>query len=105
MRLKQDGTVAAPETQRHKSMTFVNAVRYAVEQGMLDSDPIANINWRIAKTVKQVDPRVVANPAQVRSLLCAVSYVGSSGGPADGGRSGCSPACTTPGCGQRRRSR
>lgn len=77
LRLKQDGTVAAPETQRHKRMTLVNAVRYAIEQGMLDSDPIANINWRIAKTVKQVDPRVVANPAQVRSLLCAVSYVGS----------------------------
>lgn len=77
LRLKQDGTVAAAETQRHKRMTLVNAAGYAIEHGMLDSDPIANINWRIAKTVKQVDPRVVANPAQARSLLCAVSYVGS----------------------------
>lgn len=37
---------------------------------------MAPINWRIAKTVKQVDPRVVANPTQARSLLCALSYVG-----------------------------
>ncbi|WP_246204067.1 tyrosine-type recombinase/integrase [Streptomyces tailanensis] len=77
LRLKQDGTVAAAETQRHKRMTLVNAVRYAIEQGGLRDDPFANVNWRIAKTVKQVDPRVVANPAQVRSLLHAVSYVGS----------------------------
>lgn len=77
LRLKKDGTVAAAEPQRHKCMTLLNAVRYAIEQGMLGGDPIANINWRIAKTVKQVDPRVVANPAQARSLLCAVSYVGS----------------------------
>ncbi|WP_197973900.1 MULTISPECIES: site-specific integrase [Streptomyces] len=77
LRLKQDGTVAAAETQRHKRMTLVNAVRYAIEQSKLGSDPIANVNWRIAETVKQVDPRVVANPAQARSLLCAVAYVGS----------------------------
>jgi hypothetical protein len=37
---------------------------------------MAPINWRITKTVKQVDPRVVANPTQARSLLCALSYVG-----------------------------
>jgi hypothetical protein len=77
LRLKQDGTVAAAETQRHKRMTLVNAVRYGIEQGRFRSDPIANINCRIAKTVKQVDPRAVANPAQARSLLQAVSYGGS----------------------------
>lgn len=77
LRLKQDGTVAAAETQRRKRVILVNSVRYAVEQGRLRSDPVANVNWRIAETVKQVDPRVVANPAQARSLLCAVSYVGS----------------------------
>lgn len=75
--LKQDGRVAAAETQRHKRRTLVNAVGYAIEQGKLRGDPMASVNWRIAKTVKQVDPRVVANPAQVRSLLSAVSYVGS----------------------------
>ncbi|UUU30896.1 site-specific integrase [Streptomyces sp. CA-210063] len=76
LQLKQDGMIAAAETQRHKRMTLVNAVRYAIEQGGLRTDPMAPINWRITKTVKQVDPRVVANPTQARSLLCALSYVG-----------------------------
>lgn len=76
LRLKRDGTVAAAETQRRKRMTLVNAVGYAIEQGMLHADPLATVNWRIADTVKQVDPRVVVNPVQARSLLCAVSYVG-----------------------------
>lgn len=73
---KQDGTVAAAETQRRKRMTLVNAVGYAVEQGILPADPLATVNWRIPETVKQVDPRVVVNPVQARNLLCAVSYVG-----------------------------
>lgn len=52
------------ETQRHKRMTLVNAVRYAIEQGGLCGDPLATVNWRIAKTIPRVDPRVVANSAE-----------------------------------------
>ncbi len=77
LRLKQDGAVAAAETQRHKHKVLVNAVRYAVEQRKLPGDPLAPIKWSVAETVHQVDPRVVANPGQARSLLRAVSYVGS----------------------------
>lgn len=76
LRLKQDGLVAAAETQRRKHKILVNAVRYAIEQRKLPADPLAPINWHVAETVQQVDPRVVANPAQARTLLCAVSYVG-----------------------------
>lgn len=76
LRLKQDGAVAAAETQRHKHKVLVNAVRYAVEQRKLHADPLAPIKWSVAETVDQVDPRVVGNPGQSRSLLCAVSYVG-----------------------------
>ncbi|MFJ4869512.1 tyrosine-type recombinase/integrase [Streptomyces sp. NPDC088757] len=76
LRLKQDGTIAAAETQRRKRMTLVNAVRYAIEQGQLRADPLANVSWRITETTKQVDPRVVVNPVQARNLLWAVSYVG-----------------------------
>ncbi|MEW1696913.1 site-specific integrase [Streptomyces sp. NPDC091278] len=79
LRLKRDGTVAAAETQRRKRMTFVNAVRYAIELGRLRADPLANVSWRITETVQQVDPRVVVNPVQARNLLCAVSYVGGYG--------------------------
>ncbi|MEU9632752.1 site-specific integrase [Streptomyces tendae] len=76
LRLKQDGVVAAAETQRRKHKVLVNAVRYAVEQHKLPADPLASINWSVAEAADQVDPRVVANPSQARSLLCAVSYVG-----------------------------
>ncbi|WP_251073046.1 site-specific integrase [Streptomyces sp. ISL-43] len=76
LQLKRDGTVAAAETQRRKRMTLVNVVGYAIEQGRLRADPLATVNWRISETAKQVDPRVVVNPLQARSLLCAISYVG-----------------------------
>ncbi|MFF6871291.1 tyrosine-type recombinase/integrase [Streptomyces sp. NPDC012450] len=76
LRLKRDGTVAAAETQRRKRTTLVNSVRYAIELGRLRADPLAHVSWRITETVQQVDPRVVVNPVQARSLLCAVSYVG-----------------------------
>jgi integrase len=77
LRLKQDGAVAAAETQRHKHKVLVHAVHHAIEQCKLPADPLAPIQWHVAETVDQVDPRVVANPAQARALLCAVSYVGS----------------------------
>jgi hypothetical protein len=76
LRLNQDGAVGAAETQRHKHKVLANAMRYAVEQRKLPADPLAPIKWSVAETVDQVDPRVVANPSQARSLLCAVSYVG-----------------------------
>ncbi|WP_231626867.1 tyrosine-type recombinase/integrase [Streptomyces apocyni] len=77
LRLRRDGLVAAAETQRRKHKVLVNAVRYAIEQHQLSADPLAPIRWTVAKPVDQVDPRVVANPAQARDLLRAVSYVGS----------------------------
>ncbi|MGW0314705.1 hypothetical protein [Streptomyces flavidovirens] len=76
LELKQDGTLAAAETQRRKRMTLVHAVGYAIEQGMLLAVPLATVNWRSSETVKQVDPRVVVNPIQARNRFCAVSYVG-----------------------------
>ncbi|MEV0125839.1 site-specific integrase [Streptomyces sp. NPDC050703] len=77
LRLNLDGTVAAAETQRHKHKVLVHAVHHALEQHKLPTDPLAPIQWRVAETVDQVDPRVVANPAQARALLTSVSYVGS----------------------------
>lgn len=105
LRLKQDGTVAAAETQRHKRMTLVNAVGYAIEQRQLPADPLASIKWRIVQTVKQVDPRVVANPAQARSLLCAVSYVGSYERARGRRLVGLFGGMYYAGCGPRKRSR
>lgn len=79
LKLKLDGTAAAAETVRRKRRTLVNALHYAVDLGEFKENPITGIRWKKPKVAGEVDPRVVANPAQARSLLTAVSYVGGYG--------------------------
>jgi integrase len=76
LKLKLDGTAAAAETVRRKRRTLVNAMHYAVDLGEFKENPITAIRWKKPKVAGEVDPRVVANPEQARSLLAAVSYVG-----------------------------
>ncbi|WP_406310953.1 tyrosine-type recombinase/integrase [Streptomyces thermoviolaceus] len=76
LKLKLDGTAAAAETVRRKRRTLVNALHYAVDLGEFKEHPITGIRWQKPKVAQEVDPRVVANPEQARSLLTAVSYVG-----------------------------
>ncbi|WP_405572815.1 site-specific integrase [Streptomyces sp. NBC_01167] len=76
LKLKLDGTAAAAETVRRKRRTLVNAVHYAVDLGEFPENPLASVRWQKPKVSSEVDPRVVANPEQARSLLHAVSYVG-----------------------------
>ncbi|MEU1622013.1 site-specific integrase [Streptomyces sp. NPDC005722] len=76
LKLKLDGTAAAAETVRRKRRTLVNAMHYAVDLGEFCENPLAGVRWQKPKVSSEVDPRVVANPHQARSLLCAVSYVG-----------------------------
>ncbi|MFK4598146.1 tyrosine-type recombinase/integrase [Streptomyces pristinaespiralis] len=76
LKLKLDGTAAAAETVRRKRRTLVNAVHYAVDLGEFPENPLTSIRWQKPKVSSEVDPRVVANPEQARSLLHAVSYVG-----------------------------
>ncbi|MFG2572290.1 tyrosine-type recombinase/integrase [Streptomyces sp. NPDC048481] len=76
LKLKLDGTSAAAETVRRKRRTLVNALHYAVDLGEFKENPITGIRWKKPKVAGEVDPRVVANPEQARSLLTAVSYVG-----------------------------
>ncbi|MFF3633309.1 tyrosine-type recombinase/integrase [Streptomyces sp. NPDC002250] len=79
LRLKLDGAAAAAETVRRKRRTVVNALHYAVDLGEFKENPITGIRWKKPKVAGEVDPRVVANPEQARSLLTAVSYVGGYG--------------------------
>ncbi|MBL3666615.1 tyrosine-type recombinase/integrase [Streptomyces sp. M2CJ-2] len=79
LKLKLDGTAAAAETVRRKRRTLVNALHYAVDLGEFKENPITGIRWKKPKVAGEVDPRVVANPAQARSLLTAVSYIGGYG--------------------------
>ncbi|MGV9570487.1 tyrosine-type recombinase/integrase [Streptomyces nigra] len=79
LKVKLDGTAAAAETVRRKRRTLVNAMHYAVDLGEFKENPITGIRWKKPKVAGEVDPRVVANPEQARSLLTAVSYVGGYG--------------------------
>ncbi|MDX2709069.1 site-specific integrase [Streptomyces sp. PA03-6a] len=76
LKLKLDGTAAAAETVRRKRRTLVNAMHYAVDLGEFSENPLGGVRWQKPKVSSEVDPRVVANPHQARSLLCAVSYLG-----------------------------
>ncbi|MFC9673878.1 tyrosine-type recombinase/integrase [Streptomyces sp. NPDC056949] len=75
-KIRLDGKAAAAETVRRKRRTFVNAMHYAVDLGEFRENPLSAVRWQKPKVSSEVDPRVVANPQQARSLLHAVSYVG-----------------------------
>jgi integrase len=73
---RQDGTSAAATVYRRKRAVLFNMLSYAVERELLPENPMAKVKRTTPKIAEQVDPRVVANPAQVRRLLTAVTYVG-----------------------------
>ncbi|WP_433892751.1 tyrosine-type recombinase/integrase [Streptomyces sp. CA-111067] len=75
-KLRLDGKAAAGATARRKRKTFVAALNYAVDRGDFAENPVHGVKWEKPKVATEVDPRVVANPAQAVSLLTAVSYVG-----------------------------
>lgn len=70
--LTLDGTAAAPTTVARKRAVFSGALRYAVELGLLGSNPLARVQWTAPKASDAVDRRVVINHAQARRLLAEV---------------------------------
>lgn len=74
-----DGGPAAATVVNRKRAVLSNALEYAVELGLLESNPIASLKWKAPKTSHLVDRRSVANPMQARSLLHAVAEVQRSG--------------------------
>lgn len=76
-----DGQRAAPDTVRKHRMLLSNAMDYAVEIELLDTNPIKAIKWRAptASTAREVDRRSVVNHRQARSLLDAVKAQQPSG--------------------------
>jgi integrase len=73
---KLDGKSAAATVYRRKRAVLFNMLSYAVERELLPDNPMTKVKRTAPKIVDEVDPRVVANPAQVRQLLTAVTYVG-----------------------------
>jgi integrase len=74
-----DGTRAAPTSVRRNRAVLLNALDYAVEVKLLDTNPVKRLKWRAPKVAHEVDRRVVVNPAQARALLDAVRAQRPSG--------------------------
>ncbi len=67
-----DGKRAAPTSVRRNRAVLLNALDYAVELKLLDTNPVKGLKWRAPKVAHEVDRRVVVNPVQARALLEAV---------------------------------
>jgi integrase len=79
---KLDGSPAATSTARRKRMTLRNALDFAVENGLLRTNPITEVKLSAtvrAPGLRQVDRRAVVNPVQARTLLDAVGNQKPSG--------------------------
>jgi integrase len=74
---KMDGKSAAATVYRRKRAVLFNLCSYAVEKELLPDNPLNNVKRTAPKIDGEVDPGVVANPAQVWELLTAVTYVGT----------------------------
>lgn len=74
-----DGKSAAASTVRRNRTILANAMDYAIELGLIDSNPIRALKWTAPKVSSQVDRRSVVNPRQARALLAAVREQQPSG--------------------------
>lgn len=74
-----DGKNAAASTARRHRTILANAMDYAIERGLLDTNPIRVLKWTTPKVSSQVDRRSVVNPRQARALLAAVRAQQPSG--------------------------
>ena len=75
--VRLDGKPAAATTVQRKRAVFYNALGYAVELGILESNPVDRVQWTAPEVAQAIDRRVVANPGQVAALLAAVDSFGN----------------------------
>ena len=74
-----DGETAAASTARRHRTILANAMDYAIELGLLETNSIRRIKWTAPKVSSQVDRRSVVNPRQARALFEAVRAQRPSG--------------------------
>ncbi len=75
-----DGQAYAPTVARKTRSVLWNALDYAVELGLIETNPLAGVKWTaMPKGKRKVDRRAVPNPIQARTLLAAVREVPRSG--------------------------
>lgn len=76
-----DGKPFAPTVARKTRSVLSNALDFAVEQRLIDRNPMVGTKWTgMPKGKRAVDKRAVPNPIQARTLLNAVREVRRSGG-------------------------
>jgi len=73
--LRLDGSRAAPATITRKHAVLHAALGYAVQTGLLGTNPLDTTTWRVPQSSAAVSPAVVASPEQVRALLAAVTQL------------------------------
>lgn len=74
-----DGKRVAPDTFRLRRVILDNALDYAVERNLLDTNPLDTLKLKTPKRPSGIDKRSVVNPVQARTLLRAVREVGRAG--------------------------
>jgi integrase len=75
--LRLDGKPAAATTLRRRRSVFYNALRYAIELGLLQANPLDRVQWTAPQIGHAVDRRVVANPTQVAHILHTLATMGA----------------------------
>lgn len=70
-----DGRPVTSSTQDKRRAVLHRVAGYAVDTGVLATNPVTGRRTGTAHVTEGVDPRVVVNPAQARQLLAAVTYV------------------------------
>ncbi|MEU2722734.1 tyrosine-type recombinase/integrase [Streptomyces smyrnaeus] len=74
---KLDNTPAAADTYKRRRRGFNTAMEYAMQEGYLDSNPLAGMQRPKTQGGDEIDPRTLMNAVQGQQLLIATSYVGS----------------------------
>lgn len=74
-----DGKPASATVVNRKRAVLYNALDYAVELNLLETNPIPNVKWKAPKASHAIDRRTVMNPIQARSVLRSVGDLGRSG--------------------------
>jgi integrase len=77
--LKLDGKPAAANTISRRRSIIYNLLSHAVDDGLLDVNPLTRSHWTAPDAVHTVDPDVVINHDQARALLAAVGEQGEMG--------------------------
>lgn len=69
--VKLDGKKAAPSVILRKRRILHHILGYAVEEGLLPTNPMPLVQWQPPDVEDEVDPGVVVNPEQAVALLAA----------------------------------